>query len=194
MAAAVHTTEIVARFQNGSPITEVNLGILGSNGLRNVIGVSIKGYHIKITGSTNIPPSLFLTSNVVGLFPNLCNRFGPTFECIPLTVFPNFIDSTGNTICAYDGSLIHVPGRQTSYENSSRRTIDIPNQFRIGLGLYSDSTFPGAVTAGPDWPCSRVLDVAGDSTVTFELIISHEGQKLSFPEKFSIGYGHTSNI
>lgn len=192
--AGVHATEVLARFQNGSPITDIDLGIFGSNGLRNVIGVSIKGYHIKIPGTTNIPPVLFLTSNVVGLFPNLCNRFGPTFECIPLTVFPCLVDANGDTLCSFSSELIHVPNRQTSYTNSSRAVIDVPNKFKMGLGLYSDSNFPAAVSAGPSWPCSKVLDVAGDSTVVFEFIVSHEGQKLSFPEKFSIGYGHTSNI
>lgn len=192
--AGTHATEVLARFQNGLPITDIDLGILGSNGLRNVIGVSIKGYHIKIPGTTNIPPSLFLTTNVVGLFPNLCNRFGPTFECIPLTLYPCIVDGNGDTICSFSSDLIHVPNRQTVYTNSSRSVIDIPNKFKLGLGLYSDSSFPAAISAGPNWPCSKVLDVAGDSTVTFELIVSHEGQKLSFPEKFSIGYGHTSNI
>lgn len=192
--AGVHATEVLARFQNGSPITEIDLGILGSNGLRNVIGVSIKGYHIKVPGTTNIPPVVFLTTDVVGLFPNLANRFGPTFECIPITLFPNYTDGNGDTLCVFDSGLIHVPAREIRYHNTNHAVIDIPNKFKMGLGLYSDSSFPAAASAPPSWPCSKVLDVAGDSTITLELMISHEGHKTSFPQKFSIGYGHTSNI
>lgn len=192
--AGVHATEVLARFRNGSPITSINLGILGSQGLRNVIGVSIKGYHIKVPGNTNIPPVVFLTTDVVGLFPNQCNRFGPTFECIPVTLYPTIVDGNGDLICTFSSELIHVPSKELSYHNTSRAVIDVPNEFHLGLGLYNDSTFPAAVTAPPQWPCSKVLDVAGDSTIVFEFILSHEGQKLSFPQKFSIGYGHTSNI
>jgi hypothetical protein len=191
--AGVHATEVLARFQHGSPITTLNLGILGSNGLRNVIGVAIKGYHIKVPGNTNIPPVVFLTTDVVGLFPNQCNRFGPTFECIPITLYPTIVDGNGDLICTFSSELIHVPSKEISYHNS-RAVIDVPNKFSMGLGLYSDSSFPAATTAPPQWPCTKVLDVAGDSTIVFEFIISHEGQKQSFPEKFSIGYGHTSNI
>ena len=193
--SGVHSTVVLARFRNGSLITTLNLGILGSNGLRNVIGISIRGYGIKVPGNRDIPTVVFLTTNVVGLFPNQCNRFGPTFECIPVTLYPTIVDGNGDTICSFSSSLIHVPSKEISYHNSSRNVIDIPNEFKMGLGLYSDSSFPAAVAAPPEWPCSKVLDVAGDdSTVVFEFVLSHEGQKQSFPEKFSIGYGHTSNI
>ncbi len=192
--SGVHATEVLARIQHGSPITKINLGILGSNGLRDVIGVSIKGYHIKVPGTTNIPPVVFITTDVVGLFPNQCNRFGPTFECIPVTLFPCIVDGNGDMLCSYSSDLIHVPSQKITYHNTSRRVLDVPNEFHIGLGLYSDSSFPAASSAPPSWPCSKVLDVAGDSTVVFEFILSHEGQKTSFPEKFSIGYGQTSNI
>jgi len=190
---SVHATEIVARFQNGLPISEVNLGILGSNGLRNVIGVSVKAYHIKLQGNTNYPAELFLTTNVTGLFPNLSNRAGPTFECIPITLYPNLVDGNGDIVCAYSSEMVHTPQRQIRYHNS-RGTIDIPNNIKVALGLYNDSTVAGTTTAPPNWICSRIFDVAGESSITFEFLMTNEGAKTSFPEKLSIGYGHTSNI
>lgn len=193
-----HPEVYVAQFLPGQATALVSSPLVASWGIRNVIGVRIKGYHIKSTGNTTnaIPSTLFLTCNVPGLFPKHTIADVGTMECIPITIQPSIIDATGNVISTGSYEFIHTPGIELTYgkDGFNGKEITIPKEFRLGLGVFRNTVLAAILPAPYDWPCSNLLNVAGESTVTLELMISHQGEKKSFTQKQAIGYGHTSNI
>lgn len=199
---SAHTVELVAHFSNGSPVATLRFPLVGSWGLRHILSLRVKSYHIKTTGSatTTIPDVVFLTTSVPGLFPRqscISGGASGTMECLPITVQPHFIDATGNVVSAGGNQFIHDLSGELVYSQNSRNNqeITIPSTFQVALGLAPTTSLTATLPAPYDWPCSTLLNVAGDSSVTLEMLISHQGERKSFPQKQAIGFGgHTSNI
>lgn len=180
-------THISVDFVSGTPITQVDLSCFsGNQGLRDCVKIRVIGATIKITGSAAIPPVVYLTCNHHSIFPQIAASNGPSFRGIPILLHPELVGSDGNTWC--------------SGEPISSWTTDtkcLPQNLKFALSLPPAS--PLGMSPPQPWHTSKVLDVAGDSTVLLEItIIPGAGGFGSMPgaksERFNVIGGYSSNF